>query len=268
MPLKPSHYEASLAEYSDRDAVLELLRQFRPYLEMVPSMRRPHESLISVPLPLVQVRIEERRGDLTTHRIRQEVVALPCDIGILMCDPEWKIKTGVEICVFIHRPGEDFSDFLGRWRQTQILLSQNYEWILPPRFRHLLSDGADDILPLFVVFEQTPERILRGLNGAYLPYVVKQPKPELVEADASVHALYQGGEAIEFGLAEPGLAQPELAQPGLAQPELADPGLADSGLMQPGLIQSGLTEPEIKGQNGMDLEPPGHSELGFDQLDV
>ncbi|MBO1068768.1 MAG: hypothetical protein HEQ13_05030 [Dolichospermum sp. DEX189] len=47
---------------------------------------------------------------------------LPCDIAIIMCDPEWKIKTSVEILVFIHRPHEDFSDLLGRWRQSQVYL--------------------------------------------------------------------------------------------------------------------------------------------------
>jgi hypothetical protein len=27
----------------------------------------------------------------------QGAVSLPCDIAILMCDPEWKIKMGVEL---------------------------------------------------------------------------------------------------------------------------------------------------------------------------
>ncbi len=178
MSLNPAHYEALLAEYSDRHALIELLKQFRPYLEMLPSMRRPGESLISVPLPLIRLRIEE--AAVGVNRYRQQVVELPCDIGILMCDPEWKIKTGVEIFIFIYRPGEDFSDLLGRWRKTQVLLSNDYEWVLPPRYKHLLSDGAEDVLPLFLLFDDTPIRVLRGLRGAALPYVVQRPRLNLL----------------------------------------------------------------------------------------
>jgi hypothetical protein len=101
------------------------------------------------------------------------VIRLPADVAILMCDPEWKIKTGVEIFVLIHQPHEDFSALLGRWRQTQIWLNQGYEWIMPKRHQHLLSEGADDIHPLFVLFPETPERIRRGLRSAGLPYVVQ-----------------------------------------------------------------------------------------------
>lgn len=178
--MKPSHYEALLAEYSDRSALIELLKQFRPYLEMLPSMRRPGDSLIGVPLPLIRLRVEELL-DNHLSRYRSEVLQLPCDIGILMCDPEWKIKTGVEIFVFIYRPGEDFSDLLGRWRKTQVLLSNNYEWVLPPRYRHILTDGAEDVLPLFVVLDDTPKRILKGLRGASLPYVIQHPKVGFVQ---------------------------------------------------------------------------------------
>jgi hypothetical protein len=93
-------------------------------------------------------------------------------VALLMCDPEWKIKTGVEIFVLIHRPQEDFSDLLRRWRHTQILLNGSYEWLLPQKYQHLLSDGSDSGYPLFVIFPETPERILKGLNGAGLPAVV------------------------------------------------------------------------------------------------
>lgn len=165
----PAFYEELLAEYSNHLGAIALLKQFRPYLELLPSMRRPSESVITIPLPLIRVRTtasSESGG-------AREVVRLPCDIGILMCDPEWKIKTGVEIFVLIHRPDEDFSDLLGRWRQTQIWLSRGYEWLMPPRHQHILSEGADETLPLFVVSAETPERIKRGLRGAELPFVVE-----------------------------------------------------------------------------------------------
>ena len=117
---------------------------------------------------------------------------LPCDVGILMCDPEWKIKTGVEIFVFIHRPQEDFSDLLGRWRQTQICLDKNYEWLMPHRYRHILSEGADEIHPLFVVFPETPDRIKRGLQGSFLPFVMQsvhlpEEEAEAAEAEREPH---------------------------------------------------------------------------------
>lgn len=180
MSIKPSHYEALLAEYSDRHALIELLKQFRPYLEMLPSMRRPSDSLIGVPLPLIRIRIEDLL-DNNVSRYRNEVIQLPCDIGILMCDPEWKIKTGVEIFIFIYRPGEDFSDLLRRWRKTQVLLHNTYEWVLPPRYKHILTDGADDVLPLFVAFDDTPKRVLKGLRGASLPYVIQHPKAGFIQ---------------------------------------------------------------------------------------
>ncbi len=174
MSVKKSHYEASLAEYSNHLAAIALLKQHRPYLEMVPSLRRPDESLITIPLPIVRLRhtasTDRERGIVTTDA---GATCLPCDVGILMCDPEWKIKTGVEIFVFIHRPQEDFSDLLRRWRQTQVLLDKNYEWLMPPRYKHILSDGANTIYPLFIVFAETPERIKRGLHGAYLPFVTQ-----------------------------------------------------------------------------------------------
>ena len=73
--------------------------------------------------------------------------------------------------MYIHRPEEDFSDLLGRWRQTQVLLDKDYEWLMPPRYQHIFSEGANSIYPLFIVFSETPERIIRGLHGASLPFV-------------------------------------------------------------------------------------------------
>ncbi|AFY41866.1 hypothetical protein [Nostoc sp. PCC 7107] len=165
MPVQQSHYEASLAEYSNHQAAIALLKQHRPYLEMIPSLRRPDESVITIPLPIVRLR-------KTVSEVPQ-AICLPCDVAILMCDPEWKIKTGAEILIFIHRPHEDFSDLLGRWRQTQVWLDQDYEWLMPPRHNHVLSEGANTIYPLFVVFSETSERIQRGLIGAELPFVMQ-----------------------------------------------------------------------------------------------
>jgi hypothetical protein len=178
MPVKPSDYEASLAQYSNQEEAIALLKKYRPYLELIPSMRRPDESVIAIPLPIVRLR--QSISATSHHNIITSVqgaTCLPCDLGILMCDPEWKIKTGVEIFVFIHRPQEDFSDLLNRWRQTQVLLDKDYEWLMPHRYKHILSDGANRIYPLFVVFPETPERIQRGLLGASLPVVVQIPHP-------------------------------------------------------------------------------------------
>jgi hypothetical protein len=165
MPVQKSDYEASLAEYSNHEAAIALLKQYRPYLEMIPSLRRPDESIIIIPLPIVRLR--------NTVAATTQATCLPCDVAILMCDPEWKIKTGAEILLFIHRPDEDFSDLLGRWRQTQVLLNQDYEWLMPLRHSHILSEGAETVYPLFVLFSETPERIQRGLIGAELPFVVQ-----------------------------------------------------------------------------------------------
>lgn len=174
MAVKQSQYEALLAEYCDHQGAIALLRQYRSYLEMVPSMRRPTESLITIPLPIIRVRSvsgTSEPGSLPTRTA--DAVMLPCDVGIVMCDPEWKIKTGGEIFVFIHRPQEDFSDLLRRWRHTQMLLNQDYEWVMPHRYRHILSEAAEENYPLFVIFQNTPDRIRRGLQGAGLPYLVQ-----------------------------------------------------------------------------------------------
>jgi hypothetical protein len=178
MSIPKDQYEEALAEYSNAHSAIALLRQYRPYLELIPSMRRPTESLIAIPLPVVRLRGKTSRnsaGDLNTSG--GESLCLPCDLALLMCDPEWKIKTGVEIFIFIHRPDEDFSDLLSRWRHTQVCLSRGYEWDMPLRYRHILSEGADSTYPLFVIFEGTPERIKRGLKGAFLPFV-QQRSPD------------------------------------------------------------------------------------------
>ncbi|MBD2464995.1 hypothetical protein H6G89_28730 [Oscillatoria sp. FACHB-1407] len=189
MSLKQARYEELLAEYSNHLGAIALLKQHRPYLEMIPSMRRPSESVIPIPLPIIRVRnpissVGSGGGAVASG----EVLRLPCDISILMCDPEWKIKTGVEIFVFIYRAQEDFSDLLGRWRQTQIWLDKGYEWLMPPRYQHILSEGADHTHPLFVVFPDTPDRIKRGLRGACLPFVIQDiHMPE--EVSTSVESL-------------------------------------------------------------------------------
>lgn len=186
MSVKRTHYEAVLAECCDALGAIALLRRYRPYLEMLPSMRRPDESLITIPLPIVKFRHSSSTSG--SSRTGSEALCLPCDLAILMCDPEWKIKTGVEVFVFIHRPEEDFSDLLSRWRQTQVVLSRGYEWDLPLRYKHILSEGADNTYPLFVVFEETPERIKRGLKGAFLPFVLQEDLTETEEVAEPVAA--------------------------------------------------------------------------------
>jgi hypothetical protein len=188
MSFKQTHYEAVLAECCDALGAIALLKRYRPYLEMLPSMRRPDESLITIPLPIVKVRHPASHSE--SGSTSSEALCLPCDLAILMCDPEWKIKTGVEVFVFIHRPGEDFSDLLSRWRQTQVLLSRSYEWDLPLRYKHILNEGADNTYPLFVVFEDTPERIRRGLKGAFLPFVMQQASD--VEAEEIIEPAVSG----------------------------------------------------------------------------
>ncbi|MGB3508585.1 MAG: hypothetical protein WBA93_04970 [Microcoleaceae cyanobacterium] len=174
MVVKKSDYEALLAEYSNSRAAVALLKQYRKYLEMIPSMRRSEDSLISIPLPVIRLREVGYEAGKT--------VPLPCDLGIFMCDPEWKVKTGVEIFIFIYRPQEDFSDLLSRWRQTQILLDREYEWVMPLDYKHIYSQDADEIYPLFVLFSETPERIKRGLIGAGLPFVV-QPTFDSIDVE-------------------------------------------------------------------------------------
>ncbi len=177
MPVKQSDYETLLSEYSNHEAAIALLKKHRPYMEMIPSMRRPDESVIAIPLPVVRIRHSNSSSGNNSINLTvvREAVSLPCDIAILMCDPEWKIKMGVEIFVLIHRPHEDFSDLLSRWRQTQVLLDKEYEWLMPTRYQHILSEGVERIYPLFVVFPETPERIRRGLLGASLPFVMHIP---------------------------------------------------------------------------------------------
>lgn len=174
MSIQQFHYEELLAEYSSQIGAIELLKQHRPYFELIPSLRRPQESLVTIPLPIV--RLSQNHAP-TIHssvvKPGRKATCLPCDVAILMCDPEWKIKTGAEILVFIHRPDEEFSELLNRWRQTQVYLDNGYEWVMPSRYNHILSEGADKVYPLFVIYEQTPERVKLGLKGAYLPFVVQ-----------------------------------------------------------------------------------------------
>ncbi|OLP16381.1 hypothetical protein BST81_21575 [Leptolyngbya sp. 'hensonii'] len=185
MPVKQSHYEELLATYSNHSSVVSLLKQYRPYLEMLPSMRRANESFISLPLPVAKIQNPQIQTGAFSSASRGDLTRLPCDFAILMCDPDWKVKTGVEIFVFIHRPQEDFSELLGRWRQTQIYLDRGYEWVMPFHYRHILSEEAEDARPLFVVFPETSERIIRGLRGACLPYIVHSVSPEIEDLELS-----------------------------------------------------------------------------------
>ena len=172
--IKKTDYETLLAQYSTRTGAIALLKQYRPYLEALPSIRRPEQSLITIPLPVVRLRKPELISDNPLQSKTPRVAtSLPCDLGILMCDPEWKIKLGTEILVFIHRPEEDFSDLIDRWRKTQVYLDRDYEWLMPPNEQHIISEAAEEINPLFVVFEGTSDRIKQGLAGAGFPYIVQ-----------------------------------------------------------------------------------------------
>ncbi|MGC1309801.1 MAG: hypothetical protein WA885_21460 [Phormidesmis sp.] len=176
-------YEELLADCCHYDGILSVLMQHRPYFEALPSVRRPQESMVAIPLPNVRSReVSEKDGLIDKrYRIRQ----LPCDVALMMCDPEWKIKTGIEIVMFIQRPGEDLSDLLGRWRQTQVELGQGVEWLMPRSHNHLLAEGTETPHPLFVVFvdmenalSARESRIIRGLLGASLPVATQSLSSE------------------------------------------------------------------------------------------
>ena len=170
MSIKPSDYEELLARYSNHTEAVELLKQYRPYLEMIPSMRRSEESIITMPLPVVKLRkvsVGQQFNEFSPITATAKTILIPCDLAYLMCDPEWKIKMGGEIVIFIQRPEEDLSDLLSRWRQTQVLLGNDYEWIMPQYYRHIISEGAEHLYPLFVLFNQTDERIKNGVRSLY-----------------------------------------------------------------------------------------------------
>lgn len=167
-------YESLLAEYSNHELAIALLQQYRPYVEMVPSIRRSQESLIALPLPIIRVRQQIEPGSPSFSKLGRgsSSVILPCDLAYLLCDPEWKIKMGGEIIVMIHRPDEHFSDLLGRWRQTQVILDHDYEWVMPNYYQHLITEGSDRLYPLFVLNPISDPRISRGLSSAHLPFVM------------------------------------------------------------------------------------------------
>jgi hypothetical protein len=197
MSIKLSDYEERLAQYSNHIEAVELLKQYRPYLEMIPSIRRSEESLITMPLPIVKLRkvlLEQQTNQFSPITATSKTSLLPCDLAYLMCDPEWKIKMGGEIIIFIHRPEEDLSDLLARWRQTQVLLSNDYEWVMPQYYRHIISEGAEHLYPLFVLFSQTEERIKKGLAGAHLPFTIvpvhQTSVAELTMPDSSEEQLH------------------------------------------------------------------------------
>lgn len=143
-------YETLLANCCHYDSLCSLLSQHRPYFESLPSIRRLQESMVIIPLPNVRSREKSEIGgqiNTLTH-----IRPLPCDVAVMICDPEWKIKTGIEIVLMIQRPGEDLSDLLHRWRQIQVELGQGVEWQMPRKHRHLLAEGTAEPHPLFVVF--------------------------------------------------------------------------------------------------------------------
>ena len=155
-------YDTLLSHCSNPLEAIALLREYRPYFELIPSLRRPSDSLISIPFPVVQ---------LTSPNLTQCHVQLECDLALIMCDPDWKVKTGQEIFVFIHRPNEDFSALLKRWRQVEVTLGEEYYWLLPWKHRSIISDRGEYHYPLFVTLDYSPARIAKGLAGASLPHV-------------------------------------------------------------------------------------------------
>lgn len=183
-------YEELLANCCHYDGILSILTQHRPYFEALPSIRRLQESMVIIPLPNVRSReVSEVGGQIDT---RDRIRLLPCDITLMICDPEWKIKTGIEIVLFIQRPREDFSDLLRRWRQTQIELGQGVEWLMPKKYKHLLAEGAIEPHPLFVV--SMPDegercdravRTIRGLTGAGLPVAIHQIRDDEISPSSA-----------------------------------------------------------------------------------
>lgn len=155
-------YDSLLSHYSNPLEAIALLRGYRPYFELIPSLRRPIDSLISIPLPVVQ---------FTSPNLTQSHVQMQCDLALIMCDPDWKVKTGQEIFVFIHRPNEDYSALLQRWRQVEVALGEEYYWLLPWKHRSIISDRGEYHYPLFVTLDYSPTRITKGLEGASLPHV-------------------------------------------------------------------------------------------------
>ncbi len=169
-------YEMLLAQYCNPLDAIALLREYRPYFELIPSLRRPTESMISLPLPVVKL---DRPRDGQLHH------TLTCDLALIFCDPEWRVKTGKEIVIFIHRPGEDFSDLLKRWRQLEVMLGYEFFWLFPQKYQHFFGEKGENHYPLFVTLDYTPDRIRRGLVGASLPFVsvqVKMPEEALLES--------------------------------------------------------------------------------------
>lgn len=170
-------YQELLAECSQPLGAISLLRRHRGYLELLPSLRRLETSLVTILLPLVSL----PRPAGPTYS------ALPCEVALLPCDPTWQVKMDQEILLFLHRPGEDLSDLLGRWRETQTILSQPYTWVMPPQHQHMHNEGSERVYPLFVLWPATPDRIRRGLQGSGLPCVVWEERPaDLSSPEAEV----------------------------------------------------------------------------------
>ncbi|ELR96784.1 hypothetical protein [Gloeocapsa sp. PCC 73106] len=163
-------YEELLSQYTNPLDVIILLKEYRPYLEKLPSLRRADESLITIPLPIATIRYPESA----------KTIQLPCEVAILMCDPDWKIKLAAEILIFIHRPQEELSELLSRWRQIQVYFSYNHDWLMPKYAQHMLNEGSNKVYPLFILFSETPERIKRGLTGASLPFIIQ---PSSIESE-------------------------------------------------------------------------------------
>jgi hypothetical protein len=205
MSASRDYYEELLATYSAHQRAVELLRHYRPYFEKIPSIRRSSESIITIPLPVVKVRMKQGMEVKPHAEQPQELIALPCDLAFLMCDPEWQIKTGIEVFIFIHQPDEELSQLLRRWRETQVLLSRGYSWEMPLRHQHIFNEGGEKLYPLFVLSEESPERIQRGLKGAALPYAIVSHPASMEESlllESLTESMEESMESLSLDLEE------------------------------------------------------------------
>ena len=184
--IKKSDYETLLAQYSTRTGADRFTEAISPLLRSTSQYSPTRTKSDYNSFTVVRIRQPEAIASNPLQRKTPRIAtSLPCDLAILMCDPEWKIKMGMEIIVFIHRPEEDFSDLIDRWRKTQVDLDRDYEWLMPPNEQHMISEAAEEINPLFVVFEGTSDRIKQGLAGAGFPYIVQCLNSIEKEAEAA-----------------------------------------------------------------------------------
>jgi len=140
MSVKKSHYEASLAEYKSFSC--DRLTEAAPTLPRDGSQSAPtRRKLNHHPLPIVWLRhtasADKERGIVTTAAAATSS-ALRCrnfNVRSRVEDQDW-----VEILSLFIVPKKTFRP-AAALRQTQVLLDKDYEWLMPPWYKHILSDG-------------------------------------------------------------------------------------------------------------------------------